>query len=220
MYPAPKRVPRKYLRRAKAKKYNIPLALVYLRRVAMVCLVVLSVAFGVLITVEGVRDEIKNTIITWYEKCVNFDYSSSDVPAPTKENTAESEKDPNETEGNGDDTENSETVGMYDLTIGYVPSRFELADVTETPYQREYIYYLENGDYLIIEIADSNAADISFDSEQSEYEKFTIDGREIHVLYNETEKCGNVITGNSSYYIAVGGMCEKEELIKIIENIK
>ena len=221
MYPAPKRVPRKYLRRAKAKKYNLPVALVYLKRVATVCLVVLSVAFGVLITVEGVREEIADTVMTWLDKYTNFDYSKSNVSALPGKNNSEAEENNSEAEENNSDT-NADVVLQYiaDLNIGYIPEGFELSESIEDTWYREYVYYNEVGDFLFIGIYDSESSETGIDNEDVEYEKLTIDGREIHVFYDEVERTGTVITGNNMYYIAMTGMCEKEELIKIIENIK
>lgn len=207
MYPKAKKVPRKYIRRAKAKKYNKPLYLVYLRRAATVCLVLLSLAFGVIITAEGVREEIADTVMTWFEKHANFDYSKSNESAETDKNSNETDK-------------NDVVSDMQNLKIGYIPQGFELSSSTEENILREYLYFAENGDYLLIGIYDSESSETGLDNENTEYEAVTIDGREIHVFYDEVERIGNVITGNSSYYIAITGICEKEELIKIIENIK
>ncbi len=214
MYPKAKKVPRKYIRRAKAKKYNKPLYRVYLRRAATVCLVLLSLAFGVIIAAEGVREAIADTVMTWFDKYTTFDYSKSNVSALPGKNNSEAEE-------NNSDT-NADVVFQYmsDLKIGYIPEGFELSESFEDPGYREFFYYNEVGDYLIIGIYNSEYSETDLDNEDVEYEKIITDGREIHVLYDEVARAGNVITGNSSYYIAITGICEREELIKIIENIK
>ena len=214
MYPTPKKVPRKYLRLAKAKKYNIPIALVYLKRVAVVCLIILSVTFGTLLTVEGVREEIADTVMSWFDKYAKFDYSKSNVSALPGKNNSEAE------ENNSDTNADVVFQYMYDLKIGYIPEGFELSESFEETEYREYFYYNEVGELLLIGIYNSEFSSVGVDNEDVEYEKIITDGREIHVFYDEVERTGNVITGNSSYYIAITGVCEKEELIKIIENIK
>ena len=215
MYPAPKKVPRKYLRLAKAKKYNMPIALVYLKRVAVVCLIILSVTFGALLTVEGIREEIADTVITWFKKYAEFDYSNSDVPAPTKENTSVTDEsgDPEI-----DDSDIFAAIGA--LTIGYIPEGFELTDSTEDSFMREYLYFAENGDYLLVGIYDSRYSDTGVDNEDVEYETLMIGGSETHLFYDSAEKIGTIITGNKLFHIAITGICEKEDLIKIMENIK
>lgn len=214
MYPKAKKVPRKYIRRAKAKKYNKPLYRVYLRRAATVCLVLLSLAFGVIIAAEGVREAIADTVMTWFDKYTNFDFSKSNESALPGKNNSEAKE-------NNSDT-NADVVLQYisDLKIGYIPEGFELSESIEDPGYRHYIYYNEVGDYIFIGIYDSESTETGIDNEDVEYEKIITDGREIHVFYDEVERTGNVITGNNMYYIAITGVCEREELIKIIENIK
>ncbi|MBQ3182288.1 MAG: DUF4367 domain-containing protein [Clostridia bacterium] len=204
MHPLSKKEKRWLNRRAKEKKHNKPLALVYLSRAAVIFLCVVSLSFAVLMTNSGVRAAVVDAVMTWYEDHVRFDFSKSeDVP----EDTQEGEKD--------------DGIGVEDMTVGYIPEGFEEASRTEEIGFREYIYYSENGDYLLISINKSEDTEIEQDSEQHKYEKIILNNKiEAHMFYNNEERHGAILFGNNVYTVSITGIIDKDELIKVAENIK
>jgi len=57
------------------------LFVVYLRRVAVILLVTVTVAFGVLMTNTEVMAAIKNTIIEWYSEYIKFNFIAGEAIA-------------------------------------------------------------------------------------------------------------------------------------------
>lgn len=196
MYPVQKKGVRKYKKYAKAKKYNMPIPVIYLRRIAAVFLVVISLSFGLLSTNANVRAAIADTVVTWYEKYIQINFS----------------KDTNES--------NVIDATVESLKIEYVPNGFALSSTTEESDSREYIYTKENGDYMIIGIYSSDTTDITADIEQMEYEIITINEIDAYVSYNEEEQSGIIAMGNDKYTIWISACLEKSEIIKVAENIK
>lgn len=203
MYPLSKKEKRWLKRKTKEKKHNKPLALVYLSRAAVIFLCIVSLSFAVLMTNSEVRAAVVDAVITWYEDHVRFDFSKSDKePEPIIKDDGE------------------EFIPSFnDLSIGYVPDRFELTSDEETGHHREYVYYAENGDYFVIAIYDSRTTGIGADTEYVEYEPIKINGNDGHILYNEEERYGVLIFGNSQYTVMLSAMCEKSELIEVAESI-
>lgn len=204
MYPAPKKLIKKYRRKVKEREYKLPLPLVYFKRIAFVCLVVISVSFGVLATSEQVRAAIADTVVTWFDKYVQIDFGKKSESPKVDESTSQITEIPN----------------VSDLNFYYVPEGFELASSTEDTNLREYIYTAENGDYLIISICATETTEIAVDAEDNEYEKMSINGNDAYVLYSDTDRAGTLVTGNSVYTIMISSILEKSDLIKVAENIK
>ena len=202
MYPLSKKEKRWLKRKTKEKKHNKPLVLVYLSRAAVIFLCIVSLSVAVLMTNSGVRAAVADAVVTWYEDHVRFDFSKSeDVP----EDTQEGEKD---------------DIGVEDMTVGYIPEGFEEASRTEDSGYRQYIYYNENGEHLLIVICDSKNTEMEQDSEQHEYEEIILNGNiKAHLFYNDEERSGTIIYGNNVYTVDVTGIIDKDELIKVAENI-
>lgn len=194
MYPVPQKQVRQMQRYAKRLEYNTPIAIVYLRRFAVVCLVILSLTFAVFATSPTVREAIKDTVVTWYEKYVKFDFAKSD------------------------NTE-SEITDIYELNIGYIPDGFEIVSSTEESDIREYLYVANNGDYILLSICTSHTTGYAADIELQDYEIFSYNNREVYLLYSDVERSGTLICGNSFFNIRITAIIEKSEIIKIFEYI-
>ncbi len=204
MYRLSKKEKRWLNRKTKEKKHKKPLALIYLSRAAVIFLCIVSLSFAVLMTNSGVRAAVAEAVVTWYEDHVRFDFSKSeDVP----EDTQGGEKD--------------DVTDVEDLTVGYIPEGFDEASRTEESGYRQYIYYNENGEHLLIVICDSKYTEMEQDSEQHEYEEIILNGNiKAHLFYNDEERSGTIIYGNNVYTVDVTGLIDKDELIKVAENIK
>lgn len=193
LYPIPRKSLRRAKRRYKELQYRAPLAVVYLKRAAVVILALLSVTFAVLSTNAEVRAAISDAVTEWYDKYIKIQFSKSDEAAATDADS---------------------------LEIGYLPEGYEIGESTEREGFREYIYYTDSGNYLIISIFSSENAGVLADNELSEYELLTINGSDSHFVYNKSERYGVLTTGNVDYTVSIMGIAERDEFIKIAENIK
>ena len=210
MYSVPKRGRRRLMRAIKAEQYGKPLFVVYLQRVAILLLVTITVAFGVLMTNTEVRAEIGNVIIEWCEKYIKFDFNGG------KETIVEID----DTEGSSDTSDQSfESNPIYDYEIGYIPEGFDLENSKERGYTRNYIYYDAIDNCVGISINDSNHSTYSVDIENNEYTEIIINGKKAYCLYDDSVGSGSIIANEAEYIIYVYGTVSKEELIKIFENI-
>ena len=201
MYPTSLKMKKHYQRKAKEKKYQLSLPLVYCKRLAVAFFVVVTLSFGILMTNSDVRAAVSNTVVTWYEKFVQIDFSKTEDTYDT------------------DDTESS-IPEFTDLEIGYIPLKYVLSSSTEDLYYREYIYTSDDGDYMLIGLYSSEATEIATDIELMEYEQIIINGNNAYILYDDIERMGSLIAGNNKYTILITSISEKEEIIKVAENIK
>lgn len=216
MYTVSKRGRRRLMRAIKAERYGKPLLAVYLQRVAIILLVTITVAFGVLMTNTEVRAAIGKVFIEWYEKYVKFDFNGGEGVNIKIEDTKE-----NSNENSGENTEPAfESNPLYDYEIGYIPEGYELESSREIDYMRDYIYFNSEGSCVDIMISHINNISISFDIENHEYTETEINGKPVYLLYSDSIGDGTIICNESDYIISVYGTVKKEELIKIFENIK
>ncbi len=199
MYPTSEKRLKEYRKKAKQKQRKAPTAAVYLKRVAVIALAVISVAFGVLMTNEGVRAAIVKSFITWYDKYVEFDFSHYEEPEK------EEETDP--------------ITAVESLVIGYVPEGYVLSNSVEETGYREYSYMTDTGEYLLICLETSKGSSIGLDNENSDLEKFSLNGKDMYLAYNDTDGIGAIVFGNRMYMVSVSGLVAKDELIKVAENI-
>lgn len=199
-YPTSQKMLKYYRRKAKEKKLNSPLPLVYLKRAAIIMLITVSVAFGILLTSEDVRAAIAETFITWYEDYINFDFSKSDIPADPEK-----------------PVDLLEVIANTEFT--YIPSGFELIQAIEEDYDRTYIYMNGDDKSLVVGITMSNGTGFAVDN-RSEYEILSINGKEMYIFYNEAENAGNIVYGNRDYIVTISAVLPKEEMIKVAEGIK
>ena len=155
-------------------------------------------------TNSDVRAAVSNTVVTWYEKFVQIDFSKSN-----EQNNQENS-----------DTTPDTLPGVNDLQITYIPPEFKLTISVEESNKREYFYISENGEYLMVGIYSSDTTEFATNNELTEYEQISINGNEAYLLYYETEMTGSIIYGNTKYSIIITAVCSKENLLKVAENIK
>lgn len=207
-YPISQKMLKYYRRKAKEKNLKSPLALVYLKRAAVILLITVSVAFGILMTSEDVRAAIVETFITWYEDYIKFDFSKTKTPVDTDK--------PIDT----DETVDPITE-IANMEFTYIPSGFELIQAIEDIGSRDYIYMKEDGCNLVVGVCLSDGSSFAVNNnEDMDYEILSINGKEMYVSYNEVEKAGNIVYGNKDYMVTISGVLPKEEMIKVVEGIK
>lgn len=204
MYPVPSKMIKKYKRKVKERQYQLPISLVYLRRVAVVFLAIVSIAFGVFATSEDVRAAIVNTVVTWYEKYVQMNFSKSQNFADLETND-----------------EAINTIPEFnELEISYIPLEYDLISSNEDKYTREYIYTSNSGGYIFIGIYKSTITEIATDIELMEYTQIKINKNDGYIFINESEKTVSLVFGNNKYSALITAISEKDEIIKVAENIK
>lgn len=200
MYTFSTRGRRRLLRALKADRYGKPLFVVYLQRVAILLLVTVTVAFGVLMTNTELRAAIINAFIKWNEKNIEFDFSVDDPVS---------------------DSSDSSEVNIDSIKINYVPKHMYLTYTLENDNVRIYTYLdssNENVD-LMIEIHYDNNIGAFVDNEEYDYQEIEINNKKAYCLYDEKSNDGIIILNDNGFTIVITGNIQKNELIKIAENI-
>ena len=206
MYSVPKRGRRRLLRAIKAERYGKSLLTVYIRRAAVILLVTVTVAFGVLMTNTEVRAAIINAFIKWNEKNIEFDFSVDDPVSDSSDSS-----------NNSDSSE----VNINSIKIDYVPKHMYLTYALENDNVRIYTYLdssNENVD-LMIEIHYDNNIGAFVDNEEYDYQEIEINNKKAYCLYDEKSNDGIIILNDNGFTIVITGNIQKNELIKIAENI-
>lgn len=194
MYPLPKKEKRAFDRAAKELKYGKSLVRVYLVRVAVIFLCIITLGAGVMMTSTEVRAAVKNVIVEWFDKYTHFSFVATDT-------------------GSGD-FENVE-----DVKIGYIPDGYELINTDESSISITYVYSSNNTD-LLIDIFENEASELFPDNERSKYSIIQINGHESWIIYDEENISGTLILIGSKVSVSISGSLPKKELIKIAECIK
>ena len=189
-----RRLLRKYTKREKRPRTQ-PLPVIYLKRVAIIVLSVITISFGLLMTNTEVRAAVKKAVVEFFDKYVKINLSNSDIEE--------------------DDFSNIDLI-----TIGYIPNGFELVDSDESKNTREYMYFDDEGNYLNVSIDKSEFTENNADIEKTDYEKINIGNHKGYILYKEEEQDGVIIFGNKHITVTLTGIVSKEELVKIAESIK
>ena len=104
------------------------------------------------------------------------------------------------------------------VKIGYIPKGFEQSDEIISETRRVYFYEKSGKDFLI-SITLNSAHDIQIDNEHA-YEIRYVNHREIHISYDDQTQSGAVVIPDEIVTISVTGNIEKEELIRIAEDMK
>ena len=210
-----------YERRAKAAENKLSakggkkLITLWFKRIALVLITTATVLAGILMLHEDVRAAVVNAFITWYDTYIQIDFSK--IPEDTAQidgttDTVPADKEPEPV------TENKD---IYDLEIGYIPDGFELSQSDENINYREYIYYNKSDQYLVVGIYLSKETEIAISKEDdAEYEKIKLNDTDAYIYYVESDKTGSITYSNSVYLVNIAGIIEKDELIKIAENIR
>lgn len=195
LFPIQKKYRKKLLRAIKENKYKKPLCLVYLRRAAIIALVCFSALAGGMLTSQDVRAVLKATILEWFDKYITLDFTESvdNINFPTDVNEVHYE---------------------------YIPEGYSLRYKIDDPECKMYIYSNSDGMDLIIDIFNPAFSSQSVDNEHHEYEDIVINNRHVHFFYDEREHSGIAVVGNNDCVSSVQGYLSKDELIKIVENIK
>ena len=81
LYPVPAHGAKRYIKAEKKSRKKKATPLIILRRAAVIFLAIVSVAFAVLMTNDGIRAAAFETVAKWHKEFVEFEFSRSSLPA-------------------------------------------------------------------------------------------------------------------------------------------
>ena len=118
------------------------------------------------------------------------------------------------------DAADDDRIDITKTRITYIPEGFMLAKDSSDKDTISHIYENSVGEYIIIDIEQSSDIRLMTDAGTHETELYRINGYEGYISYSEELSQGSVYFGSSYFTVAISGMTERDELIKIAENIK
>lgn len=108
---------------------------------------------------------------------------------------------------------NSNSERVKSLTVNYIPEGFEKVE------DYGYLYIYQNGDKeIVVEKSEINSS-IGYDTEFYDDEIIEINGIDA-VYYMSSNNYKGIIYNNGEYIFSVDGNIEKEELVKIAQNLE
>ncbi len=167
----------------------------YVSRAAAIVLCVTIAGFGVMMIDPGIRATVGDSIVKYIEEGFNIDFTGA------KDRTR---------------------VDIEETVIGYIPEGFELLEdrTVEDSDTLSYSYINQEGEYIVIDILASSDIELITEDYHHDLKYLDIGKYTAYISYSETQKQGSVYFGNSSFTVAISGMTDREELIKIAENIE
>ncbi len=161
---------------------------------AAAILLCLATAAGVIVMSDPVvRGSVAHAVTHWIDEHISIDFS----------NAADDDR-----------------IDISKTRITYIPEGFTLTKDSSDKDTVSYIYESSAGEYIIIDIEQSSDIDLMTDAATHETELYPINGYEGYISYSEELKQGSVYYGSSYFTVAISGMTERDELIKIAENIR
>lgn len=194
-YPPSKKFEKKLMKAIKTAEYGQSLHIIRMKRVAVAVLICFSAFFAILLSSVEVRAAVQHTVMEWYDKYVNFNF--------------------NFMLDNNNFPEN-----VSDVEFMYIPDLFELEYRDKNITSIQEMYFDTDGNELLIDVMQSDIGAVMVDNEHHTYEKLKLEKRTVHFFYDTEENYGVAIIGNSSCVATVQGHLSREELIKIVKNIK
>lgn len=115
-------------------------------------------------------------------------------------------------------TENNQNSVNGEITVGYIPEKFELKEQNKFDKQIVNIYATKENDCFTI-YKSSSSIEVDIDSEKFDSEEFLIDG--IKFVYCEGGMgVNNIIWIKNDYIYRIDGTLIKDELLKIAKTVE
>lgn len=204
-YPYPESSYEKVFAAYKAQKRRALIWLKTIGRVAIIVIVAVSLTFGVLMTNTDIKASVSSFFIRDKGDHWQIDFNNGEeYAAEIEEESPDSEKE----------------ITVLDYKIGYIPDGFELTReeiFVDVFFYNE--YWDDNGRSITIEIYTSGNSAFFVDNDRHKHSFTKINGCEAMISYDDGGKHGIIIIADGKNCISVDGFLEKEELIKIAENI-
>lgn len=118
------------------------------------------------------------------------------------------------------EAETNVEIEISKTRITYIPKGYTLSEDKSDEDSVSRTYENEAGEIIIIDVEISSDIKLMTEKNAHELEIEYINGYEGYISYSEELKQGSVYFGSSYFTVAISGMTEREELIKIAENIK
>ncbi len=164
-----------------------------LGKVAAILLCLSTVAGVIAMSNPVVRGNVAHAVTHWIDEHISIDFS---------------------------DAADDDRVDISKTRITYIPEGFALTKDNSDKDTVSYIYENEAGEYIIIDIEDSSDIKLMTDAGTHETEYHPIGGYEGYISYSDELNQGSVYFGSSYFTVAISGMTQRDELIKIAENIR
>jgi len=188
----------KILKRGKRFKADIQKSsLKILKKSAIIVLVVLSLSFVSLLTVESVRTEIYNVITTFYGKYIDVRFANT----------------------NNQDAAPEKIEHIY--LPSYVPDGYVEVGILKSDYNIKAIY-MNSGDNILFYSQDLLSAAIGVDGEDYTESDITINGKNGKIYeYNKPDGIFfTIIWHDNKYSYSLTGHSSREEVVKIAESVR
>ena len=178
-----------------SKQSRKPVWVSYIGKAAAILLCVSLTGFCALMFDPGIRATVGESIVKYIEEGFNIDFTEA--------------KDPT-------------SIDIAETVIGYIPEGFELlSDRTEEKTDNlSYSYMNADGEYIVIDILASSDIELITEDEHHELKFRNIGKYNGYISYSDIQGQGSVYFGNSYFTVAISGMTDRDELIKIAENIE
>ncbi len=163
-----------------------------LGKAATILLCVVSVSAVITLADPTIRGNVSNVVSDWIDQYVSIDFA--DASADDK-------------------------IDISKANIGYIPDGYSLKEDNSDKSTISLIYSNEENEYIIIDIIDSKDIKLLTENETHKLTIYNINGYEGYMSYSEEMKQGSIYFGNSNFTVAVSGMTDKDELIKVAKNI-
>ncbi len=162
-------------------------------KVAAIILCVVTAAGVITMTDPTVRANVGNAVTHFIDEFISVDFT---------------------------DAADDGKIDIAATRITYIPKGFTLAKDNSDKDTVSHIYENEMGEFIIIDVEISSDISLMTENNVHEFELSEINGYEAYISYSEDMKQGSVYFGNSYFTVAISGMTERDELIKIAENIR
>ena len=163
-----------------------------LGKVAAIILCVATAGSVITLSNPDIRGRVSKAVARWIDEYIAVDFS---------------------------DASGENEIDIAKTHINYIPEGFSLIEDNSDNETVSHIYENEKGDVIIIDIEISSDIKLMTENNAREFEYHSVNGYEGYVSYSEEMMQGSVYFGTSYFTVAISGMSEKDELIKIAENI-
>ena len=110
-------------------------------------------------------------------------------------------------------------IDIASTRVTYIPEGYKLETDNSDENTLSHIYQNDNGEFILIDVETSSDIRLLTENDAHDFELTRINGYEAYISYSEDMTQGSVYFGNSYFTVAISGMTERDELIKIAENI-
>lgn len=117
------------------------------------------------------------------------------------------------------DAAESGEIDIASTRVTYIPEGFVLCEDNSDKDTLSHIYQNDIGEFILIDVEASSDIKLLTENDAHDLELTGINGYEAYISYSEDMTQGSVYFGNSYFTVAISGMTERDELIKIAENI-